>query len=569
METTAVLKFSEFKYERPDIEAFQKEIKSLLNEIDGSDTLERQIAAIRKAVDLRKEFDSMQRIASIRYTINTKDEYYANEHDFFDISGPVIKGMIIDFYKTLVKSKFSSELKEYFGSRFFELMEISLKTYSKDILDDLKMENQLVTKYVKLISSAEIFFEGRDRNLAGMDVFMQSPDREIRKRAFEARWKFFENNEEEIDEIYDNMVKVRTSIARKLGYKNFVQLGYDRLRRSGYTTDDIAGFRSNVEKYIVPASMELNSSRKKRLGYENLYYYDSGFFFRDGNPSPKGPPEWILEKAKKMYEELSPETAEFINFLIDYEVLDLYNRDFKSPGGYCSCIYKYKTPFIFANLNGTDHDVKVFTHEAGHAFQFYESRNFELQEYMHATLEAAEIHSMSMEFITWPWMNLFFEEDTDKFYYSHLARSISFIPYGVTVDEFQHFVYENPEATPAERKKKWRDIEKKYSPDLDYTGNDFLERGGAWMHKPHIFRIPFYYIDYCLAEVSALQFWRKTNLDRESSWKDYLKLCSEGGSKSFIELLNTAKLESPFDGKTIKSIVDYALEWLRKNKYSS
>ena len=299
-----------------------------------------------------------------------------------------------------------------------------------------------------------------------------------------------------------------------------------------------------------------------------MYYYDSGFNFKNGNPVPKGSPEWIVERAKKMYEELSPETGEFMNFMIDHEVMDLYNRKGKSAGGYCSYIQKYKSPFIFANMNGTDHDIKVLTHEAGHAFQVYESRKFDFPEYFHPTLEACEIHSMSMEFITWPWMELFFEEDTEKFLFAHLARAIKFIPYGVTVDEFQHFVYDNPDATPAERKSQWREIEKKYIPFANYEGNDFLERGGFWFKQGHIFKSPFYYIDYCLAQICALQFWRKCNHDRDVAWKDYLNLCREGGSKSFIELIKVAKIDSPFDKNTVESIINYADGWIERTEKS-
>ena len=437
-----------------------------------------------------------------------------------------------------------------------------MKTFSDEVIDDLKKENQLTTKYVRLVASAKINFEGEERNLAGLSLYMESENRDVRKSAYDAKWSFFEKHENEIDTIYDELVKVRTLIAKKLGYENFVSLGYDRLRRTGYTQKEVAGFRDEVKEFIVPMTLTLKDIQKQRTGLDHLYYFDSEFNFKNGNPTPKGSPEWIVEKAKIMYEELSQETGEFMNFMIDHEVMDLYNRKGKSAGGYCTYIRNYKSPFIFANMNGTAHDIKVLTHEAGHAFQAYQSRVFEVPEYSTPTLEAAEIHSMSMEFITWPWMNLFFEEDTDKFLFSHLNRALMFIPYGVTVDEFQHFVYSNPDATPAERKLKWRELEKKYMPHKDYEGNEFLERGGYWFMQGHIFKMPFYYIDYCLAQICALQFWRKCNEDRDIAWKDYLDLCKAGGSKSFLELVKTANIESPFDKNTIESIVNYADEWI-------
>lgn len=556
------LKFKDFKYKRPDINLLQNKFEFLLDDFNNAGNSDEQYDILIKINELRKEFDSMQSIAFIRYSINTKDEFYADERDFFDKIMPEYFGLLNKLYQSLVKSKYRSELGLRSGKQLFDLAKVSVKTFSPEIIEELKSENKLVTEYVKLIASAKIMFEGEDRNLAGMGTFMQSENRKLRKSANEAKWKFFENNEKEFDRIYDELVKVRTSIAKKLGYKNFVELGYDRLKRAGYNWNEVKDFRNNVKDFIVPVSNLIKEKQKERLGIETLYYYDSEFDFKSGNPTPKGSAEWITGKAKKMYDELSVETKTFFEFMTDSELLDLENKIGKAAGGYCSFIAEYESPFIFSNMNGTSHDVIVLTHEAGHAFQVYESRHFVIPEYISPSLEACEIHSMSMEFITWPWMELFFEEDTDKYLYSHLSNRLLFIPYGVTVDEFQHWIYENPEATPDERKKMWRETENKYMPYKNYEENDFLNRGGWWMHQKHIFTFPFYYIDYCLAQVCALQFWRKCNNGRNIAWEDYLNLCKAGGSKPFLELLKVAKIESPFDKKSVESIISYCENWL-------
>jgi len=227
--------------------------------------------------------------------------------------------------------------------------------------------------------------------------------------------------------------------------------------------------------------------------------------------------------------------------------MDLVNRKGKAAGGFCTMFNSYRAPFIFANFNGTLGDIDVLTHEAGHAFQCYESRGFEVEEYFFPTMEACEIHSMSMEQLTYPWMNLFFGDDTDKYKFVHLSANILFLPYGVAVDEFQHIIYENPDMSPAERKKVWLDMEKKYRPWVDYDGIDYLEQGGFWQRQAHIYRSPFYYIDYCLAQVCALQFWSKSEKDFTSAWQDYLRLCKAGGSQSFLGLVEIANVKSPFD----------------------
>jgi M3 family oligoendopeptidase len=556
------MKFKDFVYKRPDIKIFEKKFNYNVSEFENAKNADEQFRILKIIYSLRKEFDSMRSIASIRYTVDTNDKFYNDEHEYFDNAGPVYSGFRDKLYRILVNSKFKKELRVITGKRLFEIADLYIKTFRPEIIDDLKIENRLVTEYMKLIASARIMYEGEERNLAGMSPFLESENREVRKSASDSKWGFFRDNEKEFDRIFDELVKIRTRIAKKLGYDNFIQLGYDRMGRTGYSSKEVTAFRDSVKEFIVPVSQTLKEIKKKRIGLDRLYYYDSGFNFRSGNPTPKGPPEWIIEKAKKMYEELSEDTGKFIELMIDSELMDLKNRKGKSAGGYCSYIPEYESPFIFSNMNGTSDDVRVLTHEAGHAFQVYESRHFEIEEYLYPTMEACEIHSMSMEFITWPWMQLFFEEDTDKFFFSHLSGRLNFIPYGVTVDEFQHCIYENPDATPDERKEMWRDTEKKYLPDIDYGDNDFLERGGFWFHQGHIFKKPFYYIDYCLADICALQFWRKCNHDRNIAWADYLDLCKAGGSKSFLELVKIAKIESPFNKEVVESIVNYANEWL-------
>lgn len=259
-----------------------------------------------------------------------------------------------------------------------------------------------------------------------------------------------------------------------------------------------------------------------------------------------------------MYKELSNETEEFFNVMTQKNLLDLVSREGKAPGGYCTYIANEKVPFIYSNFNGTSGDVDVLTHEAGHAFQVYSSRNYEVLEYNWPTTEACEIHSMSMEFFAWPWMNLFFKEDEDKYKFSHLSGGLIFIPYGVAVDEFQHFVYANPNATPDERKAMWREIEKKYLPMRNYSEYPFVEKGTFWFKQMHIFEIPMYYIDYTLAQVCAYQFWIKSQNDntKESAWSDYLRLCQAGGSVSFLKLIELANLDNPFEDGSIAKIAD-------------
>lgn len=556
------VKFSELKYERPHYEEVKSKLNSLFEELKNAESFEKQYNCIGEINKVRKHLFTMQTLSQLRYTINTEDKFYQEENDYWNEYSPLYDELNINFYKIILQSKFRKELEEKYGKQFFTVLELMSKAFSPEVIGDLQQENKLSSEYVKLIASAKINFKGKERNISELAPFIEDKDRKIRKEASEAKYKFFLENEAEFDRIYDDMVKLRTKIAKKLGFKNYVELGYVRLMRIGYNPEMVANFRKQVLDYIVPVATKLYERQSKRLGLDKLTYFDEKFEFTSGNPMPKGSPEWIVENGKKMYSELSSETKEFFDFMTDGEFMDLVTKKGKAAGGYCTYLFDYKAPFIFANFNGTSDDVNTITHEAGHAFQAYSSGWIEMPECGYPTLESCEIHSMSMELFTWPWMNLFFKEDTDKYKFAHLGGAIKFIPYGVTVDEFQHFVYENPDATPAERKKAWRDIERKYLPHKNYEGCDFLERGGYWFQQGHIFENPFYYIDYTLAQICALQFWKRANEDKEAAWNDYVKLCKAGGTKSFLELVDYSNLKSPFEDGCVSSIIGNIEQWL-------
>ena len=556
------MNFNDYKYERIDIDAVKKQFEELIGSFSKADSAEKQCEIMDKVINLRNHIDTMITLVSIRHSINTADDFYDKENDYCDEISPLLYGFTTDFYEALVTSKFRKELEDKYGKFLFDQAECSLKTFNEEVIPQLQEENKLSSKYDKLIASAKIPFDGEERTLSQMAPYTQSKDRNVRKDAAKKVAEFFSAHKNDFDEIYDKLVKVRTEIAHKLGFKNYVELAYARLRRLDYNAQDVAGYRKQVLENIVPLHSELRERQAKRLGIDKLKFYDEPIKFNSGNADPHGDPEWILNHGKTMYRELSKETDEFFTFMTENNLLDLLSKKGKNSGGYCTYIPDYKSPFIFANFNGTAHDVDVLTHEAGHAFQVYESRGYEIPEYLWPSYEACEIHSMSMEFLTWPWMGLYFENDEDKYKFIHLSEALLFIPYGVTVDEFQHWVYENPEATPEERRNKWLETEKKYLPTRDYGEIDELKEGIFWFRQGHIFGTPFYYIDYTLAQVCAFQFWIKSRENREKAWEEYLNLCRLGGSKPFFELMKAANLKNPFNEGTIASVIPKIREFL-------
>lgn len=543
-------------YTRPNFEEFKSNFGSLINDFKHASSANAQTEVMEQINEVRNEFDTLSSIVSVRNSIDTTDPYYEAEQDYMDNISPLYSELVNGYYVELAASPYRTELEKKWGKQLFRIAEMSARCISPAVIEDMQKENTHSTEYQKLLASAKIMFDGEERNLAGMAPYMQNPDRTIRQAASHAKWAFFQQNKEQLDHIYDDLVKLRTSIAHKLGFRNFVELGYMRMIRSDYNATMAAAYRERIYRHIVPVTQRLRERQRQRLGLEKLALYDESLNFKSGNPTPKGDPDWIVARAKEMYSEMSPETNEFFNFMCDYGLMDLVNHPSKSGGGYCTMFPKYKAPFIFSNFNGTAHDVDVLTHEAGHAFQCYMSRNNGIAEYYFPTMEACEIHSMSMEFFAWKWIKSFFQEDEDKYQFEHLSGALLFLPYGVTVDEFQHFVYENPEVSPAERKQAWLRIEKKYLPHRNYDGEPFLEEGGLWQQQKHIYQSPFYYIDYTLAQICALQFWVRTKTDREGAWKDYLELCKAGGTMSFLELVKLANLHSPFEEESFVSIID-------------
>ncbi|MBF0746705.1 M3 family oligoendopeptidase [Gemella sp. 19428wG2_WT2a] len=556
------MKFENYKYTRPNKEDVKNKYNELIEKLETATNFEDFYDTFTEYNNFSSTLDTQATLVSIRNSLDTRDEFYEKEQDFWNEFGPELQEISFKVAKIVYHSEFKKQLQAEIGEYYFNLIECELKTFKQEILEDLKEENKLVTEYTKLTSSAKILFDGKERNLSEMAKYTQADNRKIRTEAAKAVAKFFEDNLDKYDDIYDRMVKVRTRIAKKLGFENFVELAYLRLRRTDYRAKEVAGYRQEILENIVPLVERIKKDQAVRLGLESLKFQDEAVMFKTGNPKPKGDREFLVNNALTMYRELSDETAEFFDFMVEKNLLDLDTKDGKAGGGYCTYLPDYRSPYIFANFNGTPHDVEVLTHEAGHAFQVYRSRDVVVPDYIWPTYEACEIHSMSMEFLTWPWMDLFFEEDTEKFKYYHIAGALKFLPYGVSVDEFQHIVYENPELTPAERRAKWLEVESKYLPSRSYDDVKALKNGMFFYRQGHLFSAPFYYIDYTLAQICAFQFWKKSRDNSKDAWQNYLELCDLGGSRAFLDLVKSAKLDNPFEDGTIAKVIPALEEYL-------
>lgn len=560
------MKFSEMPYARPDLEALRALAAETVAKLDGAKTAQEQLDAYAAWEKASNTTETMATLAYVRHTIDTRDEFYDQEQTWMDEVSPQFQEMMQQVNLALLRSPFRQELGDKLGHLLFTNLEIAVRSFKPEIMDLMMEENKLTSEYQKLYASLQVEFDGKTMPLPKLGPYKESPDRAVRKAAYETEGRAFDAHREELDQLFDKLVKNRTAQAQALGHENYLALGYDRLGRNCYGPEKVAAFRDQIAQDMVPIVAKVKEDQRSRLGVEHMYFYDDIMLFPDGNAKPQGTADDILRAGLEMYHGLSPETAEFVDFLYDNELLDVLSKDGKAPGGYCTSLPDYQAPFIFSNFNGTSGDVDVLTHEAGHAFADYRAvRKGYIRALQSPTMESCECHSMSMEFLTQDFHKLFFGPVSRKYEIGHCEDSLIFIPYGCMVDEFQHRVYENPDLTPAQRNELWLSLEKKYRPWIDFDNLPFYGRGAGWQRQLHIYQCPLYYIDYCMAQTVAFQFWIASMTDRQDAWKRYLAFVDQGGTRTFEELVYSAGLKVPYEPGCIREIGEAIGRWIEAN----
>ncbi len=554
-------KFTELQYTRPDMDSFRGELEKAIDRLEKAETYAVARAAYFDLQDRETAVDTMATLASIRNTIDTRDPFYDEEMKWIRKQNAQLIPLHKKWNMTLAKSPFRPDFILEFGEQMFRLIDAALLVQDERLIEDTVRTGEICQAYQKDSAMAQTDFRGEKCNFYGLLKHMESTDREERKEAFHAWASLYESISGKLDEEYDELVHLRDGMARKLGFPSYTEYAYISRRRFDYTQEDAAAFRKQIREIITPAVAEIREKQRRHLGIDRLHYYDEALLFPEGNPDPIGTREELVAKAQRMYREMSPETGEFFDFMVEHELFDLETKPGKRMGGYMTRLPGYQAPFIFSNFNGTSADVDVLTHEAGHAFQGYLAmRSIPVHRLSGSTSEINEIHSMSMEHFAYPWMESFFGEKKEDYLTSHLIGAVAVLPYMACVDEYQHRVYAAPDLTPKERRSVWREIEKNYMPWRDYDGEAFLEEGGFWMQKQHIFLYPFYYIDYALAQMCAFQYYGRMKEDRKQAWEDYLRLCRAGGQKGYFELLKEGALLNPFHEGTVEKSVGHVLE---------
>lgn len=556
-------RFKDLPYVRPDFAKVKTELAAITEKMKNAASYEEAKAAYFDFESIMSDLRDAYTIVSIRHTVDTRDKFYDDENEFLSEAFPELSPYTVAFSNALYDGKFKADFEKEFGKQLLSMIELERKSFSEKNIPLQQKEAKLCNEYEKIIASAEIDFDGEKRNLYGVMKYFEDENREVRKAAWKKYEEFFASHEKRFEEIWDELIKIRNEQGRNLGFENFIPLGYMQQGRTDYNAADVASFREQVKEELVPLCSKLYEAQAKRLNLDKVRVYDENCVFADGNATPIGNDDELVEIAREMYKDMSKETGEFIDFMIDHELLDLKNKPGKASTGYMTSILKYKAPFVFSCFNGTIGDIQVLTHELGHAFAGYEAmRNQPIADYYSESTDIAEIHSMSMEQFAYPYAEKFFGDKADKFRFQHLQEAITFVPFGVAVDEYQHIVYAHHELTPKERTAEWKKLEAKYMPWRDYDGMEFFGRGGWWYHKIHIFLYPFYYINYTLTTMGAMEFKKKMHEDKTSAWNDYMNLCKVGGSKSYLETLAYANLSDPFKPGSVKKAISFAKEIL-------
>jgi len=549
------MKVSEIVYKRYTIEEGKAAFEAFGSAVKAAKCADDVIAAREGFMEAMKLYSEAASLSNCRFTLDTRNEFYQAEVSYYDEVGPLFAELSTSYADLMLESPYRAELEEKLGSRRFKFYEIAKKSFSSEIIDDMQKENAVSTEYSKFMSELVFDYDGEQMPLSVIRGKLSDSDREIRRKAAYAIGEGLKKVGDQLDGFYDRLVKIRDTMAKKLGYKNFIELGYYRMNRVDYNAEMVANFRDNVRKYLVPCVSKLKESIASELSYDKFMFYDDAVYVAGEVPKPMLDKDGIFAAAQEMYDAMSPDIGDFMRSMVEADAFDVVARDGKWGGGYCTCFPVEEQPFILANFNGTADDIDVITHEFGHAYAAKNVFRYGDAELDVGGMETAECHSMSMEFLCWRGMDKFFA-DPEKYKYSHLCGALSFIPYGVIVDEFQHIAYEHPEYTPEERKAAYRALEAKYRPYMSCEGIPYIEEGTRWQYQMHIFESPFYYIDYCLAQTVALWFLKMSREDYSTALERYVAFSRAGGTKAFGELLEGASIPSPFADGSLETLAN-------------
>ena len=502
---------------------------------------------------VRDHYLTLYWISYIGYLKNTKDEKYLETEKIMGKYEPIINNLIYDYYKVLSSSKNKDELEHFVGKRTLDIALNQAKLKNDEITLLQTKEKELCSKYQRLIIGRKLEFLGKEINLSSLNIYYNSDNRSLRKEAYDKRFQVLEEVSREIDIIIDELISVRNSIVKTLGFNSYSEMSFVKMNRLGYSKDDLTIFKKEIKKYIVPLLKLLKEQQKERLGLDSLEYYDSNYLFSDGNAKIIGNLNDILNIFKAILQKYSKESYDLLSLMLEEGLIDLDNRENKANGGITTYLPDYKVPLFIKKYMGLESNITSIFHEFGHSTQLYLSRDLLFHENRWPTFDICEIHSTTMEYLMYPFMDLFFGKDDLKYKIKHLTNNLSLMVNMALADDFWSLVYDN-NLDSKERRKKWLELKKKYN--LSSYDNEYFKRGIEYQADTNRIVDPFYSLDYALDNLIALSFYKKEKEDIKEAFDLYIRLCKVGGSLSLKEIINEFNLDNPFEKGALKDMSD-------------
>jgi oligoendopeptidase F len=462
-----------------------------------------------------------------------------------------------------------------------ELSEARYEVFDRDVKNHVELfrpenvaleteEAKLCQQYQKLTGSLTVNFRGEEKTLVQMGRYLEEPDRALRQEAWELVAKRRLQEAEKFEDIFDRLIDLRERIGRNAGFNNYRDYAFRRLGRFDYTPADCARFNDAVAREVMPVVRELHAARRRQLGLDKLHPGHLRPWDLAVDPQNRPPLKPFAEvgemvsRTQKIFDRLDGELAGGFRLMQDLHLLDLDNRKGKAPGGYQQNLSEARVPFIFMNAVGQQRDVETILHEAGHAFHALAAKDEDLYAYRSAPIEFCEVASMSMELLGNEFIEEFYSAaDASRARRVHLEGVVGVFPWIATVDEFQHWIYTHPGHSRAERAAAWLELMDRFGGDVDWSGYE-AARAHLWHRQLHIFIHPFYYIEYGIAQLGALQVWANSSRDKVKALADYKKSLALGGSRPLPELFEAADCKFEFSAATIKPLIQLAREELKK-----
>jgi oligoendopeptidase F len=442
----------------------------------------------------------------------------------------------------------------------YEVLERSLRNaielYREENIPLLVEDQKLKTEYQRITAAMTCMYDGREQTLQQMARYLEEPNRRVREEAWRLAADRFLQDAPELDELYVQMVALRHRIAGHAGCRDFREYAFRALERFDYTPADCLAFHDAIEKVCVPAVQQLAEERKRKLGLTTLRPWDMAVDAENRPPlRPFETDEQLAAGCSRVFHQVAPELGQVFETLRVRQVLDLGSRKGKAPGGYQATFAERRLPFIFMNAVGTETDVRTLLHEGGHAFHTWACRNEPFLPYRSAPLEFSEVASMGMECLALPHTRAFFGAETGRATQRFFEKIVAFFPFMASIDAFQHFVYTHVDAGRERWKDYWQTLTRRFASEVDLSGLERHDRQ-SWQKKLHIYEVPFYYVEYGIAQLGALQVWKNSLADYVQAVAEYRCGLALGGGRPLPELFAAAGCRFEFSESTLRPLIE-------------